>query len=209
MSTQHPVHLDSLFEYYRSFLNSELSKQDSEIFVSNISHVPIQGFGGMVDIVLHYTWRSECTLLMYPLHEEKLYSEATIHEFMNNTIVSDMNKNVKHFLPFILSLCPCTTIQNRRQPNVQAWISYSDDQDVSIVIKKKKSRSSSGLGRKSTTRTFRFNRDEFVEAYSSKNREYFTQIFKFCYPQGELVMQSSLRSKGAAPVRARSIYSLF
>ena len=162
----------------------------------------------MVDIVLHYKWRSQCTVLMYPFHEDKLNSEATIHEFMNNTIVSDMNKNVRHFLPFILSLCPCTGIQNRKQPSIRAWISYSDDQDVSIVIKKKKSRSSSRLSM-CTTRTFRFNRDEFVEAYRSKNREYFTRIFKFCYPQGELVMQSSLHSKGAAPARSRSIYSLF
>ena len=198
------VNLDNLFEYYRSFLNAELTKQGSEMFVPSLSCIPIKNCTGMSDITITYTWRSQSTLLMYPLDDAQLDSEASIHSFMNTVIVPDLNKSAKHFLPFMMSLCSCSSSCFGRPSGMRAWISYSDDQDVAIVIKKQKR-----LRSMYSCRTFRFNRDEFLEAYNSKNRNYFVKIFKYCHPHGNIVMRSSLSSKSVAPARAVSIYSIF
>tara|TARA_B100001741_G_scaffold313530_1_gene320136 strand:- start:936 stop:1547 length:612 start_codon:yes stop_codon:yes gene_type:complete len=198
------VNLENILEYYRSFLNAELTNQGSEMFVPSISCIPIKRCTGMSDITITYTWRFQSTLLMYPLNDAQLESEASIHSFMNTVIVPDLNKNVRHFLPFMMSLCSCSSSCSGRPSGLRAWISYSDDQDVAIVIKKQKR-----IRSKYSYRTFRFNRDEFIEAYSTKNRNYFVEIFKYCHPHGTVMMRSSLSSKSVVPARALSIYSIF
>jgi len=181
----HRTDLMHVFEYHRCILNNRLFQQNSDVSVVNISCHKIRDFDSMVDIAITYMWRDESTILLYPIEESKLEFVQDIDEYFNGTILDDMDKNVRHFLPFIMSLCFCGKPTSKR--NIRAWISYSDDQVLSIVIQKKK-RSKNKC--KNTSRDFRFNRTEFLDAYALKNSNYFKKIFKYCHQDGQTVMRS-------------------